>query len=100
MPADENVSDTTWLAEVGRRGWVALMKDAAIRRRPAEKDALLANDVRAFCLSGGNLPADEMARRYVASLEAITTACLQPGPFLYAVHVDRINRLDLTSLCC
>jgi hypothetical protein len=65
VPQDEDVEDVAWLALVGKRGWVALMKDAEIRRRPAEKQALVEHSVRAFCLSGGNLRADEMAMRYI-----------------------------------
>lgn len=96
IPHDEDVEDTVWLALVGARGWVALMKDAEIRRRAVEKEALMQHSVRAFCLSGGNLRADVMAARYVHALPAMVRACEQsPGPFLYAVHADRITRLDL-----
>lgn len=40
IPADETVADTAWLAEVGQRGWVALMKDENIRRNRAERLAV------------------------------------------------------------
>lgn len=96
VPADEEIEDTTWLELVGTRGWIALMKDAEIRRRPAEKRALHDHSVRAFCLSGGNLRADEMAARYILSLAAMARACVEsPGPFLYAVHANRITKLSL-----
>lgn len=72
------------------------MKDAEIRRRPAEKRALIDHSVRAFCLSGGNLRAEEMAARYIRALPAMARACRgDAGPFLYAVHTDRIASLDL-----
>ena len=45
-PADESVADVTWLEEAGRRGWVVLMKDERIRRRPAEKAMLVRAAVR------------------------------------------------------
>jgi hypothetical protein len=97
IPQDEDVEDTEWLALVGARGWVALMKDAEIRRRAAEKQALTEHLVRAFCLSGGNLRADEMAARYLHALPAMVHACGQsPGPFLYALHADRITKLDMS----
>ena len=44
------------------------MKDAEIRRRPVEKRALVDHSVRAFCLSGGNLRADEMAARHIRAI--------------------------------
>jgi hypothetical protein len=74
IPDDDEVEDVTWLEEAGRRGWVVCVKDAEIRRRPAEQRALVAHGVRAFCLAGGNLPAAEMAARFLANLDAITAA--------------------------
>jgi hypothetical protein len=95
VPADEEIEDVTWLEEAGWRGWVVFMKDAEIRRRPAEQRALVAHGVRAFCLAGGNLPAAEMAARFLVNLDAITAACQDPGPFIYAVHATRIVRLSI-----
>jgi hypothetical protein len=95
IPADEDIADVTWLEDAGRRGWVVLMKDAEIRRRPAEQRALIDHDVRAFCLSSGNLPAREMAARYVAHIASIAEACQRRGPFIYAVHATRIVEVAL-----
>ncbi len=47
--------DATWLAAVGRLGWVVLTSDKRIRRRNAEMQALLAANVIAFVLTSGNL---------------------------------------------
>src|SRR5881275_3087425 len=55
VPADEAVTDVEWLAMVGGEGWPVLMKDERIRYRPAEREALIAPGVRAFCLTSGNL---------------------------------------------
>lgn len=72
------------------------MKDAEIRRRPAERRALVDHSVRAFCLSGGNLSADEMAARYLRAVPAMARACVEsPGPFLYAVHAERFTNPSL-----
>jgi len=93
MPADETVEDVTWLADSARRGWVAFMKDERIRRRPAERRAVEANGARCFCITNMNLPSAAMAERYLHNLAVITEACAQPGPFMYAVHANRIERL-------
>lgn len=96
VPADEDIEDVEWLELVGTRGWAALMKDAEVRRRPSEKRAIIAHRVRAFCLSGGNLTAEQMSERYLRALSAMTRACVyDDGPSIYAVHADRIVRLDL-----
>jgi hypothetical protein len=37
-----------------------------------------------------------MARRYLDNVEAIAEACADdPGPFIYALHRNRIERLRL-----
>jgi hypothetical protein len=95
IPADQNVADTTWLAEVGQRGWVALMKDENIRRNDAERMAVKQCAVRCFCLTRQSLTAQEMAGRFLHNLSAMERACAQPGPFIYAVYENRILKLPL-----
>ena len=95
IPADESVSDDRWLRDAGERGEALLMKDARIRYRSAEKTALVAFAVRCFCLTGGNLTGDEMAACFLDNLDAITVACAESGPFLFAVQRRRIERLSL-----
>jgi len=95
IPADENVEDVTWLRDAGKAGWVVFMKDSRIRRDPVERATLVAHRVRAFCLTRKDLTAAEMAARFLDRLPAIVSACREPGPFLYAVHASRIERLDL-----
>jgi hypothetical protein len=94
-PADEGVADVDWLELAGTNGWVVLMKDQRIRYRPVEREALIAHGVRAFCLTGGNLRAADMAAHFLAAIDVITAACAQPGPFLYAVSPRGLRRLDL-----
>ena len=95
IPADETVPDDQWLRDAGERGEVVFMKDARIRYRSAEKAALVTYAVRCFCLTGGNLTGDDMAACFLDNLAAITTACAEPGPFLFAVQRRRIERLAL-----
>ena len=96
VPADEKVDDVTWLEAAGAAGWVVLMRDDEIRRNRLEQEALVAHHVRAFCLTRQDLRAAEMASRFLINLTAITRACAEPGPFVYAVHANRIERLRIT----
>jgi hypothetical protein len=95
IPADESVEDVEWIAETASRGWIAFMKDARIRRRPAEQDAIRHHAARCFCLSNANLRSAEMAEQYLRNLPRIAWACRQPGPFIYAVRASGIVRLAL-----
>lgn len=95
VPADEDVTDEQWLREAGQRGEVVFMKDARVRYNAPEKAAIVEFQVRCFCLSRQDLKADEMAARFLRNLPRIEQACSEPGPFIYAVQADRIDRLAL-----
>lgn len=95
VPADENVSDVEWLELAGRNGWAVLLKDARIRSRTVERETLQRFKVRCFCITRQDLTAAQMAQRYLDHLDAITNACVDPGPFIYAVQERRIERLEL-----
>lgn len=94
IPADEAIVDTEWLELAGRNGWAVFLKDARIRSRTVERQTVETFSVRCFCISNQNLAAPLMAERYLAHLDAITQACVEDGPFIYAVHERRIERLD------
>src|ERR1022692_2673783 len=54
--AAQDVEDREWISLAAQNDWVVLCKDDQIRRRPAERDALIDGQVRAFCLTNANLP--------------------------------------------
>lgn len=89
----QGLKDETWLRDVGERGWVVLMKDDAIRRRPAEREALIASGVRVFCLTNAQLRGEEQARRLVQNRHRMLRQAMRPGPYIYGVYVDRISQL-------
>jgi PIN like domain len=95
IPADEDVVDEEWLELAGRSGWAVFHKDARIRSRTIELQTVKRFSVRCFCITRQDLTARQMAERYLRHLEAITMACSDTGPFIYAVHETRIERLDL-----
>lgn len=97
VPADENIADETWLKKAGELGDVVLMKDRRIRYRTAERSALIRHNVRAFCLSSGNVDSARMIKTFVDNMPRITRACRQPGPFLYIVHPKGIEILPLSG---
>jgi len=94
-PQDEDVDDPTWITEASERGWILFMKDQRIRRRPAERQAIIDSRARCFCLSDGSLGFADMAGRYLANWPAIVRASAQPGPFLYSVRAAEIARLKV-----
>ncbi|HJW10746.1 MAG TPA: hypothetical protein VJ598_03110 [Albitalea sp.] len=58
---EPDTPDTTWIAEVGRRGWVVVTRDQEIRRRPNELRAVRDAGLHLFALTSGNLSAADTA---------------------------------------
>ena len=55
--------DPIWLRRVGVEGWLAITRDAHIRTRPAERAAIMENDVGCFILTHQqDLPRREIVR--------------------------------------
>ncbi len=94
-PTDQDVTDEVWLREAGRRNEIVLLKDGRVRYRSAEKNAIQRFGVRCFCLSSGNLTGEEMASRILVNLDRILEACEKPGPWLYVIHANRIEQMNL-----
>jgi len=63
----DDAPDVDWLGEAGRRGWVVLTKDKAVRRNRLELEAILASGVTCFSLGHGNLRAVQMAQAFVTA---------------------------------
>ncbi len=89
----QSLRDEVWLRDAGERGWIVLMKDDAIRRRPAEREALIDAGVRAFCLTNAQLRGAEQAARFVENRHRILRQARKPGPYIYGVYERRIQRL-------
>ncbi|NLT06543.1 MAG: PIN family toxin-antitoxin system [Solirubrobacterales bacterium] len=87
------LTDEVWLRDAGQREWIVLTKDDAIRRRPAERDALTAAAVRAFCLTNSNLRGVQQTERFVANRHRILRQARKPGPYIYGVYEHSLKRL-------
>lgn len=86
-------TDAAWLRRAGLEDWVVLSKDARIRYRRHELDALVRHSVRAFVLVSGQLTGVEQADAFERNLHRILRACRRSGPFVYGVHSKRIERI-------
>jgi len=78
--------DEEWLPKIGRRGWVLLTKDDRIRSTTAQREILLAASVRAFILSGANLPGPAMAEAFRTAARRMQRVALgERRPFIARV---------------
>lgn len=76
----QRLRDEVWLRDAGRRDWIVLTKDDAIRRRPAERDALTDAAVKAFCLTTAQLRGAEQIERFVHNRHRIPSPSSKGGP--------------------
>lgn len=89
----QRLPDETWLHDAGENGWIVLTKDDAIRRRPAERDALTDAAVRVFCLTNRNLRGAEQTARFVSNRHRIIRQARKSGPYIYGVYEKGLKRL-------
>jgi hypothetical protein len=93
-PDDEQIADVQWIHDAATRGWPILMKDKRIRYRRAEIDAVVQHRAQCFVITRGDLTSTEMADRFHGSKRGIYEAVNRPGPYIYAVHSDRLELLS------
>jgi len=77
-------SDQHWLTAAGEHGWIALMRDQRIRRRPLELASLKAAGIAAFAFTGGQATAQDTATAICPKLVKFANMAIsEPRPFLY-----------------
>lgn len=89
----QRLADDVWLRNAGKNDWIVLTKDDAIRRRPAERDALMKAAVRAFCLTTARLRGSEQVERFVLNRHRILQQARKPGPYIYGVYESGLKRI-------
>lgn len=84
---DPGTDDVQWLTALydQREAWVVLTKDKKIKKRPLEKQALMAAGLRVFALTAGELTIDAQAEAFVRGLRRIVRISKQAGPYIARV---------------
>lgn len=90
-------ADEVWLTEAGRHGWITLLRDQSVRRRPLERAALKGAQVAAFVFIGGQVTANQTAIAVRPLLVKFANmAVSEPKPLLYSFGLSgRISRIRL-----
>jgi hypothetical protein len=87
--------DEDWLAEVGRREWVALTHDARIRYKPNELAAVIRHRVRLLVIVG-KAPFPVLAASFVATRRPVE-AFLERAPAPVIAKVYRATPTELAE---
>ncbi len=70
-----------------------LTKDAPMRYRPAELQAIRDHRLRVFCLANAHLTGEQQADRIRANLSRIASRARRSGPWVDALYQGRVVRL-------
>jgi len=89
----QRVSDEEWITLAGARRWIVLTKDDAIRRRPAELEAVERHGARVFCLTSANLRGDQQLARFLGNVHRIVQRSRRPGPWICGVYDHRVAQI-------
>jgi hypothetical protein len=88
--------DRAWLSALaGKADWLILTKDARIRRRSLEREAMMHAGLEVFALTSGNLTGDEQGAAFVRALERIRRIARLPGPFI--ARVTRFGSVGIVA---
>jgi hypothetical protein len=94
---DKDADDTIWVPEVGRRGWVILTKDRALRHNSLEQIALLKSNTHSFILTSADQTAAQMANAFVTALNDMKKMIGKfPPPFVATVTPSGSVRVFFT----
>lgn len=78
--------DDVWLREVGKRGWIVVTKDKAIRHRANELEALKAAQVPAFVVTAKGLTGGEIGAMLAKARQKLERFVIgNPRPFIASV---------------
>jgi len=81
--------DDVWTKAIGRKGWILLSKDANIRKRELERQAVLDAGVHAFWLGRADINGKEIAEVFAAAMPKIIKLLDNAtGPVRAMIHRD------------
>ena len=86
-----DTSDEEWIGEIGRRGWIAISRDARIRYSPLALSVLMECGAQLFVVVG-KLTTAEAAEAFLKWREKIAAAVAsERGPFIAKIRRDGVH---------
>jgi hypothetical protein len=90
-----DVQDVEWIEAAGSNSWVVFTKDAAIRRRVAERKAVVEHGMRMVCLVHQQLSVDDSIGVIESNWNQIEDWFAKPGPWIIAVRKSGVVKVPL-----
>lgn len=84
-------TDSEWIAEIGRRGWVAVTRDKRIRYSPLALETLMTSGARLFVIVG-RLTNEEAAGIFIQQLKKVENLLREESrPFIAKIRRDAVE---------
>lgn len=97
-PVVPAAKDSEWIPVVARQQWLAITRDSAIQRHPAELASVRDHGLRMVALSGPHAKGTwDQLETVMSQWRRIEELMKEPGPFIYQATRTSFKRLDLTS---
>lgn len=94
--SDPAAHDDKWIPAVTQAGLAIISRDKHIASRTAEKDAVLKAGTRMFAItSPGNLRTWDLLSIVVSRWAQLESMADEPGPYIYAVTLGGMHKIDL-----
>ena len=91
-PIRPGTLDMDWVPVVAKAGWVVVLRDKRLDRRPAEVAALAANSMRALVLNrAGQLTVWGQLRQLTRWWDAVEEQVQQPAPWIAVLNSKGIR---------
>jgi hypothetical protein len=89
-----NTPDLVWIPIVAQNGWAMITRDAAINRRPAERQAIIASSGKLFAIaSPGPLSKWDQLEILMARWRDVERIAQGQGPFIYALSYSTARQI-------
>jgi hypothetical protein len=88
---DQLTPDSEWIAQIGRRGWVAVTRDKRIRYSPLALETLMTSGARLFVIVG-RLKNEEAAATFVRQRNKVERLLSKESkPFVAKIRRDAVE---------
>ena len=90
----QDETDTEWLVEVGRRGWIVLTRDRNFDKNQIELKALYNSGTASFVLTGSQMTGPQMAGAFLSAMPAMLR-CLKKLHLPFVARVTRAGKVKV-----
>lgn len=91
----QSVPDVVWIREASALGEVLITKDRQIAKRYLEAEAIYYSEARVLTIASAQITGREQLKRLLDNESRILRQTDKPGPWVFGVYPDSVQRIHL-----